>query len=186
MTQQWFDLMIDTETMGLPPDGALCSIGAVFFDLTNCTLGPTFNRVVNLGSAVAAGGTMNPGTVMWWMGQSDAARQSIRFSGEHIKTVLEDFAAFIEQNSRVQDVRPWGNSNSFDLTIIHTAYQRLGIRTPWSPFKERDFRTVRNMYPSVEYNTDDKGDGAHNALQDAIFQAQHLFKIKNRHAGKEN
>lgn len=30
---QFFDLMIDTETAGLPPTGALLSIGACFFDL---------------------------------------------------------------------------------------------------------------------------------------------------------
>lgn len=36
------------------------------------------------------------------------------------------------------------------------------------------------MYPQVEYNPDDKGVDAHNALADAIFQVRHLFKIKNR------
>lgn len=176
----WTDLMIDLETAGLPPDGALLSIGAVFFDLETCTLGPTFKRTVNLATAVRDGGTMNPGTFMWWLGQSQAARDAVRFSGEDIRTTLTDFAAFIEEHSRVQDVRPWGNGSSFDLTILNSAYIRAGIKTPWSPFRERCFRTVRNMYPSIEYNTDDKGEGAHNALEDAIFQAKHLFRIKNR------
>jgi hypothetical protein len=176
----WFDLMIDLETMGLPPDGAVVSIGACFFDLDKCEIGPTFNRTINLATAVRDGGVIHPGTVMWWLGQSEPARNSIRFGGEDIRTTLADFAAFIAEHSRVQDVRPWGNSNAFDLTIWRGAYERAGMKTPWSPFRERCFRTVRNMYPSVEYNIDDKGEGAHNALEDAIFQTKHLFKIKNR------
>lgn len=176
----WFDLMCDLETMGLPPDGAIVSIGACFFDMETCTIGPTFNRVINLATAVRDGGTMNPATIMWWLGQSDSARKAILYSTEDIRVVLTDFTAFIAEHSRVQDVRPWGNSNSFDLTLLNGAYMRAGMKTPWSPFRERDFRTVRNMYPSVEYNTDAKGDCAHNALEDAIFQAKHLFAIKNR------
>lgn len=172
--------MIDEETLGLPPDGAIVSIGACFFDLDKCEIGPTFNRTINLATAVRDGGTICPGTVMWWLGQSQQARDSIRFSAEDIRTTLTDFAAFIAEHSRVQDVRPWGNSSSFDLTLLNGAYLRAGMKTPWSPFRERCFRTVRNMYPAVEYDTEDKGDGAHNALQDAIFQAKHLFKIKNR------
>jgi hypothetical protein len=177
---KWDDLMIDTETMGLPPDGALMSIGAVFFNLETQTLGPTFLRTINLATAVRDGATLNPGTIIWWLGQSDEARKAVRFSAEDIRTTLADFSEFIAEHSRPQDVRTWGNSASFDLTIIGTAYQRAGMRTPWSPFRERCFRTVRNMYPAIEYNPDDKGDDAHNALADALFQARHLFKIKNR------
>lgn len=182
--EKWIDLQIDLETMGLPPDGAIVSIGACFFDIEKCEIGPTFNRTINLATAVRDGGTINPGTLVWWLGQSQKARDAIRFSGEDIRTTLVDFAAFIAEHSRVQDVRPWGNGSSFDLTLLNSAYLRAGIKTPWSPFRERCFRTVRNMYPQVEYNTDAKGEGAHNALADAIFQAQHLFAIKNRNRAR--
>ena len=40
----WIDLQIDLETAGLPPDGALLSIGAVFFDLDHFRL---FAKLVN-------------------------------------------------------------------------------------------------------------------------------------------
>lgn len=176
----WLDLMIDEETMGLPPDGAIVSIGACFFDLDTSTIGPTFKRNINLATAVRDGGTLSPGTIMWWLGQSQQARDSIRFSGEDIRTTMADLTAFIEEHSTVRDVRPWGNGADFDLTLLNSAYLRAGIKTPWSPFRVRCFRTVRNLYPQVEYNTDDKGDGAHDALTDAIFQAKHLMKIRNR------
>ena len=176
----WFDLMTDLETMGLPPDGAIVSIGACFFDLEKCEIGPTFKRTINLATAVRDGGTIHPGTVMWWLGQSQQVRDSIRFSGEDIRTTLTDLAAFIAEHSRTQDVRVWGNGSDFDITLLNSAYLRAGIKTPWSPFKTRCFRTVRNMYPSIEYNTDEKSDDAHNALADAVFQVRHLFRIKNR------
>lgn len=177
---KFYDLMIDTETLGPPPDGALLSIGAIFFDLHTGTLGPEFNAVIHLGSAVADGGVMDPGTVLWWFGQSDAARHAVRFGGRHIHQVLDDFSAWIAEHCRHEDVRPWGNGASFDLTIINSAYKRAGRRAPWHFTNERCFRTLRNQYPSVVYDPNEKGEGAHNALEDARFQAKHLFKIKNR------
>lgn len=115
---------------------------------------------------------------MWWLGQSEAARNAVRFNGIDIRKVLLEFALFVDMNCPDGNLRPWGNGASFDLTIMHSAYLRADIKTPWHFSKERCFRTIRNWYPQVEYNPDDKGDGAHNALQDAIFQARHLFRIK--------
>lgn len=179
---QFFDLMVDIETCGLPPDGALLSIGAVFFDLHTQTLGPTFNQTINLTSSVARGGVMDPGTVLWWLRQGDEAPKSVAYGGMPIDDVLTNFSAWIKETCRHEDVRPWGNGSSFDLTILNSAYLRSGIRTPWWFANERDFRTVRNMYPAVVYDPAEKGDGAHNALADAIFQARHLFAIRNRKA----
>jgi hypothetical protein len=177
---KWTDLQIDLETMGLPPNGAIVSIGAAFFDLDTCTIGPTFSKAINLATAVRDGGEITPSTLMWWLQQSETARRNICFDTYDIRQVLTAFSDFIAEHSRHQDVRPWGNGAAFDLTLLNGAYMRAGIKTPWSPFRERCFRTVRNMYPQVEYNTDDKGDSAHTAVDDAIFQARHLFKIKNR------
>ena len=177
---QFFDLMIDTETMGLPPTGALISIGAVFFDLHTCALGPTFLRTINLASAVNDGGTLTASTIMWWLGQSDEARKGVRFGGIHIRDALVQFSDWVKETCRHEDVRPWGNSSSFDLTIVGGAYDRAGIEKPWYWTNERDFRTVQNLYPDVVYDPSEKGDGAHNALADAVFQAHHLLKIKTR------
>lgn len=172
--------MCDLETMGLPPDGAIVSIGACFFDLQTCEIGPTFSKAINLATSVRDGGTINPGTCMWWLSQSETARRNILFDTYDIRVVLQAFSEFISEHSRHQDVRIFGNGADFDLTLLNAAYLRSGMKTPWSPFKTRCFRTIRNMYPAVEYNTDDKKDSAHTAVDDAIFQARHLFSIKNR------
>lgn len=178
MVPKFFDLMIDVESAGLPPNGALLSIGAAFFDLHTETVGPTFNRTIHLASSVKHGGVIDPGTVLWWLRQGDEARKAVAYGGEPIDLVLGDFSAWIAQTCRVEDVRPWGNSNSFDMTIIGTAYQRLGIKQPWGWWNERDFRTVRAQNPQVEYDPSAKGEGGHNALVDAQFQIEHLLKIK--------
>ena len=181
---QFIDLMIDTETMGLPPTGALVSIGAVFFDLRTCTLGPTFNQTIHLGSAVTAGGTIDPGTVMWWLRQGDEARKAVSFNTEHITRVLTNFSEWIAETCRHEDVRPWGNGAAFDLSIVGSAYKRLGKPAPWYFGHERCFRTIYNQNNAlVKYDPSDKGSGAHNALTDAIFQADHFFKIKRARTG---
>ena len=115
-----------------------------------------------------------------WLGQSQEARDAVRFSAFDIRSVLQDFSDFIAEHSRHNDVRPWGNSSGFDLTIVGSAYKRCAIKQPWYFTNERCFRTVRNMYPQIEYDVESKGKGAHNALADAVFQAKHLFRIKNR------
>ena len=159
------------------------SIGAVFFDLHTQTLGPTFNRTIHLASSVKHGGTMDPGTVLWWLRQGDDARKAVAYGGEPLDLVLTDFSTWIAQTCRHEDVRPWGNGSSFDLTLIGGAYKRLGLTAPWYYVNERCFRSIRNQYPTIEYDPGQKGECAHNALSDAVFQAKHLFAIKNRNKG---
>ncbi len=184
MTTQFFDLMCDVECLGKGEDAALVSLGAVFFDLKTQTMGPTFLRTINLATAVRDGGTMDAATVIWWMRQGDAARHSIAYNGQDIRKVLQDFSDWIKETCRHEDVRPYGNSNSFDLPKIETAMGRIGMKVPWHFINVRCFRTMRAMYPSVEYNPAEKGDGGHNALIDAQFQIAHLFKIANRNKAK--
>ena len=184
MTTKFFDCMIDVESMGKGADAALVALGAAFFDIRSQTIGPTFLRTINLATAVRDGGTMDPSTVLFWLRQGEAARHSIAYNGQDIRKVLGDFSDWIKETCRHEDVRPYGNSNSFDLPKIETAMERVGMKTPWHFINVRCFRTMRAMYPSVEYNPAEKGDGAHNALEDAQFQVRHLFAIANRNKAK--
>lgn len=173
----YFDVMVDVECLGGPPNGALVQIGAVFFDIKTRSMGPTFLENINLADAVRHGGVIDAATCMWWMGQPDKAREGIRFGGSEIAVVLQRFSDWIKQTCRHEDVRPWGNSASFDLPLIDSACQRVGLAPPWHWINQRCFRTTRFLYPKVEYDTSEKGDDAHNALADAKFQVRHLFKI---------
>lgn len=177
---KWIDLMIDVECAGIGDRGALMSIGACFFSLEDCSIGPTFYRAINLATSVRDGGEIDPATMIFWLSQSQAARDAVRFSTADVRVVMQEFSDFIGEHSRHQDVRPYGNSAKFDLAKIEFACKAAGVKTPWFWTQERCFRTIRNLYPNVPYDPSQKGDDAHHALADAKFQAEHLFSIKNR------
>lgn len=169
------DVMIDTETMGTGPDGALMSIGAVFFDEASGQLGAEFYRNIHLATAVNAGAEMDASTVLWWLSQPDEARLALRMSAEPIGDVLTALANWLRQHGPGDaDLRVWGNSPSFDCVKVERAMTRLGMTVPWRYYNERCYRTVRERAPSVEL---DERQGLHNALEDAKYQARHLLKI---------
>ena len=176
----WPDVMIDVECFDVEESGALVGIGAVFFDLQTCTLGPTFCQHIHLATSVATGGTMDPATIMWWLGQSEAVRNAVRFQGRDVRLVMTEFCEWMHEHSDEKLVRPWGNSASFDCGKVSATFKRLGMKAPWFWANERCFRTVRNSYPQVEYDPSQKVGEAHDPLVDAVFQVEHLLKIKNR------
>ena len=180
---QCFDSMIDIETMGTDSDSAIVSVAATMFDIATETIGASFSKNIHLATAMRDGGTASAGTIMWWMRQGDLVRKPIWMGGEDIKDVLRDLALWIENQCGVKNVRPWGNSNRFDLGILESAYKRAHIPVPWYWSNERDFRTVRNLHPHVPYNPDEKGEGAHDPLVDCRFQIEHLFRIKRAKRG---
>lgn len=170
--------MIDLETMGGPPRGALVGLGAVLFDTQSEAIGPVFYRPVHLATSVGVGMEIHPETVLFWLRQGDEARNAIMFNLVDIRVALQDFSDWLATHSNHKDVRVYGNGASFDLTILSEAYKLSGIERPWSWSMERCFRTLRNHYPQVEYDVTQKEGVAHNAVDDAMFQVKHLFKCK--------
>lgn len=175
------DCMLDVECGGTGRTAALMGLGAVFFDENTGELGPEFYKAINLSTAVKRGGTIDSGTFMWWLNQPDEVRQAVIWNTYPIEFVLEEFAAFIERNARVQDVRVWGCSPAFDCEKVRYAFDQCGMKTPWAYFNERDYRTIRERNRIVEQ---DERFGLHNALEDAKFQAQHLMKIRAYHRAR--
>lgn len=170
------DLMLDVECMGMGADGALVSIGAVFFDEHQGQLGAEFHRAINLATAVQRGGTLDPSTIMWWLGQDDAARNSVRFNGEHIDYALKEFHDFVLKHRTDRMVRVWGCSPTFDCEKVRSALGRSEVDVPWLYFNERCYRTIRERNRSVAQA---EREGLHNALEDAKYQANHLIAIRN-------
>ena len=164
------NIMIDLETMGTGPSAAIIAIGAVEFDENS--IGRKFYEVVTLESSVANGGVIDPSTVMWWLGQSEEARETIRVHGMHINVVLAKFSQWIDYSDELQI---WGNGAGFDNVILETAYQRSGHECPWKFFNNRCYRTVKALYPEVDAV---RSGVHHNALDDAITQAQHMIAMR--------
>lgn len=178
------NVMLDLETLSIQPDAAIISIGAVKFDPcgdigrlgdpSNTKYKP-FYANIDFHSVVSEHGFRADGaTVRWWMSDqvSQAARDSLFKDPMPLEVVLSNFWEWYGPES----VPTWGNGANFDNTILRTAFEKLGATCPFKFYHDRCFRTVKALFPSVEYV---KPVLAHHALSDAEAQAIHLQKLFN-------
>lgn len=166
-------IMLDLETMGTGNSAAIIAIGAVAFDKDG--VGNGFYSQVSLKSSVAAGMEIDADTVLWWLQQSDAARSAFtdNANATSLAQSLMDFSEFYTRSCGL-GLGVWGNGATFDNIAIGNAYRLTGIKRPWSFRQDRCYRTVRDLYPKLDLPM---GGTAHNALDDARYQAEYLIKL---------
>lgn len=167
-------VMLDLETMGTSSNAAIIAIGAQEFDLTTRSIGDVFYTTIDLASTVEAGGVMDASTVLWWMQQSEGARDEFKRPGKPILRALEAFADWMDERGPRRAIRVWGNGAAIDNVILASAYRRQKLATPWEHWNDRCYRTVKNMFPDVKM---ERNGTHHNALDDAESQARHLIAI---------
>lgn len=173
-------IMLDLETLGTAPGSAILAIGAVKFGNSECYA--AFYERVDLKTSVAAGLTMDPATVLWWLQQSDEARLEITRGGGGIQWALQQFSEWVWSLQREEpvvegeewEIEMWGNGASFDNVLLSVAYERVGLTRPWKYSNDRCYRTVKNLYPDIPLQRDGTH---HNALDDARSQAMHLMAM---------
>lgn len=161
-------VMVDLETADNVPTAAILSIGAVVFKGPN--EGLTFYQAVDLRSCSNRGLTTSSQTMSWWAKQSPEA-QKVFTDPERLPLVraLFSFSDFMLQLS---DPRVWGNGASFDNAILANAYRAAELNLPWKFWNDRCYRTVAAGIRQRRVQTGTH----HNALDDAISQAQHLMQ----------
>lgn len=170
------EVMIDVETIGTRPNAPIISLGAVAFDQRKLVIGESFYCNVSLESSVALGAVIDPDTVMWWMRQTDDARSALTRNAKQAEEALNSFSLWLEASSVPQDGRKiWAAGIDFGCVLLAEHYRRLRYPLPWHYWNQRDYRTVREMFPNIEQA---KRKNKHNALDDAIHQVEHLFKIR--------
>lgn len=169
------DVMLDLETLSSAPDAAIVAIGATCFgpDLPPAIGGGTsFYTVIAAESAQQAGGSIEAGTVMWWLKQSDEARRALTDAPQNrIEWALQQFAVWL---TPWPDARIWGNGSDFDNVVLQGAYQRLRMKAPWGHRQNRCYRTLKNLMPEIAF---EPAGTHHNALDDAVAQARHAARI---------
>lgn len=180
----WPDVMIDNETMGTRPDAPIVAIGAVCFNLAMMQIGPQFYINVDLGSTMAQGAKPDASTFMWWLTQTDAARQAIATGRkEPVSDALDKFSGWLNSNAvSVTDRKVWACGTDFDVVQLAEHYHRAQKDVPWKFFNARDYRTVRELWPDLKNQRERKGH--HNAVADALYQTETLLAIRQHLASK--
>lgn len=157
-------VMIDIETMGNTSSAAIVSIAAVRFDINTGMISQNFYTRVSLESSLAYGLSVDASTIEWWMKQEAAARHALFEDSIPLNRSLRALNGFVTKDDFV-----WGNSARFDLGILESSYKETTIPMPWDWRKERDYRTLVSLAPSIKKEHKWKGN-AHDALDDCINQ----------------
>lgn len=178
------DIMIDIETLGTAPNGAIVSIGAVQFDMETGETGLWYSEAVSLKSSVNAGLTMDPETVLWWLKQDPAAVEAWRKDSHSLLNCLRALDTFFGQcRTPGPPLLVWANAPTFDLAILRTAHEKVGLAVPWHFSNERCIRTLVQLSRDFGYDPKsvprEKGNLAHDALDDCYYQIQYCVAAWN-------
>lgn len=173
------NIMVDIETMGKAPDGAIVSIGAVEFD--DKKVGNVFYKTISLQNNVAFLRKIDPSTVCWWLKQSDNVKNEVILEGDSLPFCMDLFAKFVQANLDRKG-RIWANGVSFDLEILrHCLREDMRWDIPWKYGQEccmRSLRALEHLYPVKKWH-EFKDEAAHNALIDATRQAEYVLQFMN-------
>ena len=154
--------MVDIETYDVKPSAVILSIGATVITAPNNTfykeLDPTtqFERTVSLA------------TKEWWSKQP----MPIPIGPTYLYDALTEFARWIKSFNTEPVI--WCKGTDFDVAILTHAYNSLHLPVPWKYNNIRDCRTVFKIAGWEAKKAD------HNALQDAIDQADDLLSAVNK------
>lgn len=175
------DLMIDLETLGTEPGAPVISLGAVFFDLKTKQLGNSFYMVLDVSEQIKRGRKPDGDTIKWWMTQEDAAKKVFHEKAKPAELVLQMFIDWYATGGGTPRVLPvkdrafvWGNGSTFDISIMENLFRDYELALPWGYNKAMDVRTFKRFMGKGEQIK--KSGTAHNALDDAISQANYVME----------
>lgn len=165
-------IMIDLETLSVKQNGVFISVGACRFDPDSGEIGDKFYERIDWDSSLKIGRVVDASTIKWWLEQALPARREIIKEGKPIKEVLKRFGVWV----RIQESCVWSNGLGFDISMLENAYQSIFGRSPWEYWNTRDVRTIVDLRSGrVDLNSFNKDRGtAHNALDDAVYQAKYV------------
>lgn len=173
-------IMIDLETMGTEINSPILAIGACEFCPLTKQTGSSIYLLINLQSNMQLGRMPSAGTIYWWLQQAPAAQQEMIKSekANDLKYMLQCFKNWIDTRCLESDSRAvvWGNSASFDISMIKNAMQQCNVDIPWEFWDEQCYRTLKTHNKHIPFK---RLGNHHNALHDATNQAKHAAAILN-------
>ncbi|HEC0400359.1 TPA: 3'-5' exoribonuclease [Klebsiella aerogenes] len=181
-------LMIDIETLSTKPNAAICAIGAVFFEPSIGKVGPSFYRTINPRTSQERGAHISADTVLWWLKQDkEPISELIDAQTDESDAIadLNHFISFSFPETTSRNLKVWCKGGSFDFPILKSAYERSFDRSlfvgasmlPWNFWNECCFRSLLTVAGVIGYVPHPRRSVAHNALTDAIYQAEQVCEI---------
>jgi len=172
--------MLDLETLGTGAEAAIVSLGACAFDLETGQILDTFHQKVMFSPSM---GKIDASTVLWWFQQSEEARAAL-LEGEKLPLidVLRNFRDFA---TKAQVDGLWSNGPTFDEVILRAACERLDVHLGISFRLSRCCRTFFMLAKDLQMPRLAFEGVKHNALDDAINQAQAMSAVYRRVTRKE-
>ncbi|WP_025915471.1 3'-5' exonuclease [Herminiimonas sp. CN] len=165
-------IMFDLETLGTRADAVILSIGAVKFNPDTGKIGDdAFYASVSIDSNTEAGRHISEDALLWWFKQSAEAQQVFREPKVVLGVALDDLAAWIDH----EDYQVWSNGADFDIPMLAHAYSTHGLIVPWKFYNTNCYRTFKKL-PFAKNAAKLTNALKHNALTDAIHQAQQLHE----------
>lgn len=169
-------ISVDLETLGLSPFAAIIQIGAVAFRRDG-SVASAFEVTINPRGQTAPDGD----TLLWWLSQGEFGAQMLQAaysSPVTLEEALEQFAAWIRSQAHPDSADVYDGAVLFrgnkDMSWLENAYDRVGMQVP---FKFRNVHEQRQfmrtaVYLGFEGQTVERKGAHHDALSDAIFQAE--------------
>ncbi|USD30908.1 3'-5' exoribonuclease [Pseudoalteromonas sp. SCSIO 43201] len=141
-------IVVDTETLDTSPSAVVLTVSAVRVSLDTGLSLPVNDGVLNevgenilhimpnVTEQLLSGRTTSAGTIAWWNGQSNQAKQSV-LSGSTM--LLADALALL--TAFIGDAQVFCRGTDFDPPILASLYKSAGLKAPWKYNQVRDVRT---------------------------------------------
>ena len=166
------DIMLDLETLGTQHDAMIVQIGACYFDRETGDIGEKFKANIVYDHDEKRF-SIEQGTVMWWLQQSEEARNSISGDAFPLETVLRDLHDFLDRD----DTNLWSHT-TFDMPILANAFDAIGLKLPIPYRRMRDLRTLVDL--ADHHSKAPRVGTHHDALDDALYQVVYAVEAMNK------
>lgn len=171
-TQNETHFMIDCETLGLTPDSVVLSVGVVQFDPYD----PSYRSTVYYAEpspTYQAIRKIDPDTLAWW-----EPRTNMPHGDTLPHEVCRELSDFILRKI-VPNSTPiiWARGTDFDIPLLTNLFAQYDLEVPWKYNQVRDLRTISKLFPNIVPTANNN---PHNALSDALCQAEHCGRILRR------
>lgn len=180
MNNRKLDIMVDLETLSTNNDATIFQIAAALFDVKTGDIIMSFDKRANI--ALNKDMVVSGSTLKWWVSQGKLLNELLNvqedFSSDDL---IKEFHLWVNNTITTHgksNVRLIGNGPTFDIMILRTHFERLGLEYPIAFRNERCMRTILQLasdklgidHNGIRENCTPEGFTAHNAFWDVKRQ----------------